>query len=205
MKLVDLRGNKIGKGAIRILAEALERAERVRHVYVHAGGKIEALGSAKWAAPRDGSSTVQPDSKGVETICVVDIRDNKPEQTSFPYELNTVENSPGLSMNPASNVPGSFNPLQLLEQSGVPKRNALANSHSEPTLRKKDKEKGKLGKSVSGIANEMEMKISEAEKKKAKMKAHTDRLMALKEAQWQGRAGVYYCVLWCIILWCLWC
>ena len=35
LRLVDLRGNKIGKGAIRILAEALERAERVRHVYVH--------------------------------------------------------------------------------------------------------------------------------------------------------------------------
>jgi len=42
-----------GKGAIRILAEALERSERVRHVYVHAGGKIEALGTAtRWANPR---------------------------------------------------------------------------------------------------------------------------------------------------------
>lgn len=72
LRLVDLRGNKIGKyfifyelekeqyrivfsgkGAIRVLAEALERSERVRHVYVHAGGKIEALGNAsRWANPR---------------------------------------------------------------------------------------------------------------------------------------------------------
>ena len=35
------------------MAEALERSERVRHVYVHAGGKIEALGTAgRWANPR---------------------------------------------------------------------------------------------------------------------------------------------------------
>ena len=54
--MVDLRGNKIGKGAIRVLAEALERSERVRHVYVHAGGKIEALGAGRWANPRGASN-----------------------------------------------------------------------------------------------------------------------------------------------------
>ena len=52
LRMIDLRGNKIGKGAVRILAEALERSERVRHVYVHAGGKIEALGASRWAKPR---------------------------------------------------------------------------------------------------------------------------------------------------------
>eukprot|EP01034_Spumella_vulgaris_P025554 gene25554-32024_t len=55
LRLVDLRGNKI--------AEALERSERVRHVYVHAGGKIEALGaqvvddSSRWAAARNADGT----------------------------------------------------------------------------------------------------------------------------------------------------
>lgn len=39
------------------MAEALERSERVRHVYVHAGGKIEALGTAgRWANPRGGAA-----------------------------------------------------------------------------------------------------------------------------------------------------
>jgi len=111
LRLIDLRGNKIGKGAIRVLAEALERSERVRHVYVHAGGKIEALGASRWAAPRnnDGNNTfsknltnnnsnnsgeIMNENKNngtVETICVVDIRDNHPEQTSFPYELEKIE------------------------------------------------------------------------------------------------------------------
>lgn len=45
LKQVDLRGNKISKTGIRIIIEALERSDRVRHVYDHAGGKIEALGA----------------------------------------------------------------------------------------------------------------------------------------------------------------
>ena len=103
------------------MAEALERSERVRHVYVHAGGKIEALGNAgRWANPRaaDGSGThshirnnkqfiyltlhafyfvrveegdeSSTKASTVETVCVVDIRDNTPESTSFPYELDKV-------------------------------------------------------------------------------------------------------------------
>lgn len=89
---------------IRTIAEALDRSERVRHVYVHAGGKVEALGTGVWAAPRTGTTggagdsspsdrnTIQqgveasPVSNGaetvplvtVETICVVDLRENTP-------------------------------------------------------------------------------------------------------------------------------
>lgn len=102
LKLIDLRGNKIGKGAIRVLAEALERSERVRHVYVHAQGKIEALGAGRWAAPRtDGANNANKspeemmnehkNAATVETVCVVDVRDNTPGETSFPYELQKVE------------------------------------------------------------------------------------------------------------------
>ena len=99
LRLVDLRGNKIGKGAIRILAEALERAERVRHVYVHAGGKIEALGtsSASRAAGQGtedlegGDANAQRNAVNVETICVVDVRDNNPQEAQAAYELLTME------------------------------------------------------------------------------------------------------------------
>lgn len=101
LRVIDLRGNKIGQGAQRVLAEALERSERVRHVYVHAGGKIEALGAGKWAAPRSetlsnanrSAEEVRAEHQNaatVETVCVVDCRDNNPEQTSFPHELERV-------------------------------------------------------------------------------------------------------------------
>ena len=77
LKTIDLRENKIGKNGIRGLAEALERAERVRHVYVHAGGKIEALGTGMWAAPRDGEGNEgATPTVTVETVCVLDVRDN---------------------------------------------------------------------------------------------------------------------------------
>ena len=41
LALLDLRGNEISRNGIVLLAEALERSDRTRHVYVHAGGKIE--------------------------------------------------------------------------------------------------------------------------------------------------------------------
>ncbi len=58
--------------------------ERVRHVYVHAGGKIEALGTGLWAAPRGAAGAVGDivETAGgtgmmtVETVCAVDVRDN---------------------------------------------------------------------------------------------------------------------------------
>lgn len=74
---IDLRGNRMTPHGIRILAEALERSERVRHVYVHAAGKVEALGIAKWTPvnPPDGATTAEF-SASVETVCCVDCRDN---------------------------------------------------------------------------------------------------------------------------------
>jgi hypothetical protein len=45
LKHIDLRKNRIGDDGVRVLAEALERNPRMKHVYVHAGGKIEALGA----------------------------------------------------------------------------------------------------------------------------------------------------------------
>ena len=69
------------------IAEALERSARVRHVYVHAGGKIEALGTATedWSngAPDAGSA----DMMAVTTICTVDCRDNAPSANQLEVEL----------------------------------------------------------------------------------------------------------------------
>lgn len=62
-------------------AQALERSERVRHVYVHAGGKIEALGTGMWAAPRGTVPSADNQNAGsmmtVETVCALDVRDQK--------------------------------------------------------------------------------------------------------------------------------
>lgn len=86
---IDLRKNRIGRKGMKLIVEALERSTRVRHVYVHAGGKIEALG-------RDQADDNKPNppltsSKGkVNTVCIVDIRDNKKPEDSklFKEELS---------------------------------------------------------------------------------------------------------------------
>ena len=77
LRTVDLRENNVGKSGVRGVAESLERAGRVRHVYVHAGGKIEALGTGTWAAPRGGADGAGAAPQvTVETVCVVDVREN---------------------------------------------------------------------------------------------------------------------------------
>lgn len=82
LRSVDLRGNKISNNGVRALAEALERCPRVRHVYVHAGNKIEALGTEMTSEEQDeeeeeeGTTTK---TMAVTTICAVDARNNNPE------------------------------------------------------------------------------------------------------------------------------
>ena len=91
LQVVDLRDNRIGDVGVRNLAESLERSGRVRHVYVHAGGKIEALGAVvdeRWARGRggDGSTedgeTVSTEAPmmAVSTVCTVDVRNNSNNQ-----------------------------------------------------------------------------------------------------------------------------
>lgn len=105
LRLVDLRGNKIGPGAIRILAEALERAERVKHVYVHQGGKIEALGT-NTNTSKEANAVVT-----VETVCVVDIRDNTPQSGTDAELSSTNGKLPGSKSMP-SFTPGGMVSLQ---------------------------------------------------------------------------------------------
>ncbi len=188
LRLVDLRGNKIGKGAIRVLAEALERSERVRHVYVHAGGKIEALGAgndgSRWANPRDAAAAAKTGKssdqvangqlaatkENVVTVCVVDIRDNAPEATSFPYELTQVGGGEA-----AAKTDGSFKPQKLLDSVGVPRKNQLESS--PPKSRPKKGAKNLLSKSlmrstssVNASGEDQQALLSELERKKLKLK-----------------------------------
>eukprot|EP01038_Epipyxis_sp_PR26KG_P009467 gene9467-12754_t len=184
LKLVDLRGNKIGKGAIHILAEALRRSERVRHVYVHAGGKIEALGAGRWANPRDGgpmksAAEIAAETKGVngtvETVCVVDIRDNNPENTSFPYELNKIDQP--------------FQPITLLDTNNkIPGKDQLLHSNTSPSKKHK---KIVLNKNTKSIKQNGENNgySSEIDKKKTKLKDHEEKLLSLREASWNGRSA----------------
>lgn len=73
LSVIDLRSNRISRKGIKLLVEALERSPRVRHVHVHAGGKIEAFGI---------TNDVGEDNKGM-TVCIVDVRDNlKPDDSN---------------------------------------------------------------------------------------------------------------------------
>ena len=204
LRLVDLRGNKIGKGAIRILAEALERAERVRHVYVHAGGKIEALGTTG-GRPGPDTEGLERDLRGsavnVETICVVDVRDNNPAEAQAAYELLTQDAKfeAGFSTegDRRRGEPPRFAPLMLLEGGAGTTKGGWDSSTVVPstllsgtsakegtaaTLPGKKKKKSK--KSAAGGEGE-----SDTEKRKNKAKLHEDKILALKEQLWQGRAG----------------
>lgn len=186
LRMIDLRGNKIGKGAIRILAEALERSERVRHVYVHAGGKIEALGSSRWAAPRkEGAPEETADNLKstvtVETICVVDCRDNTVETPSI-YEGSGPLTEAGVS--------STFAPSQLLEPTGAPSSENLPaasqhrpneNSKSTSNVISSSGPKNKNGKKL------LKKSASSSDVKSAAKPSYGDSLQKLKEGAWNGR------------------
>jgi hypothetical protein len=82
IKFIDLRENNIGVFGIKAIAEALERSERVQKVFVHPGGKIEAMGST------ESSNTSESAAMAVSTVCVVDIRDNRPKDAGLTAGLS---------------------------------------------------------------------------------------------------------------------
>jgi chromosome segregation ATPase len=149
LRLIDLRGNKIGKGAIRILAEALERSERVRHVYVHAGGKIEALGAGRWNSNTAGINALKTGGDSdlgtsgaldpklmvtVETVCVVDVRDNNPKSAMPSYELMEIADhhsnngTGGANRTASPERDGGFRPVHLLASTNAPPRGVVSNA-----------------------------------------------------------------------------
>jgi myosin protein heavy chain len=172
LRLVDLRGNKIGKSAIRILAEALERSERVRHVYVHAGGKIEALGTGKWATKTratigstvDDNYSLESSAKqpvNVETICVVDIRDNNPAAATSLLDMDSsLDNVTSTSLIEASQGSSNYTPAVMLESSGAPPRSAHSNKRQQQTSEKTPHQNNSTNKTSP---SKMEKKISKTE------------------------------------------
>ncbi len=101
LRFIDLRENRISKQGIQVLADALERSNRVRHVYIHESRKIEAMGTdiqelsgggegwghhEKAAATKSNVPLVK-----VETVCVVDIRSNNEPQGQNRTARNIVK------------------------------------------------------------------------------------------------------------------
>jgi len=192
LRLVDLRANKISKSAIRIIAEALERAERVRHVYVHAGGKIEALGTGKWAKSRstllNTSTSIEDREEGdtakqtmnVETVCVVDIRDNVPAKASLPFDPSMADFTQSESVDSSLK---SFSPKKMLESTGAPPRSANG-TRSEPNLSTVSKTPAKSIQVTQTHSVPLKADIKKKQKKIRKKKE-----LAIKESSWQGRMG----------------
>ncbi|KAL3770514.1 hypothetical protein ACHAWO_002231 [Cyclotella atomus] len=88
IKLIDLRENNIGMIGIKAIAEALERSERVQKVFVHPGGKIEAMGATE-------SSSASGAAMDVATVCVVDVRDNHPTEKALAQKRDKPPSSGG--------------------------------------------------------------------------------------------------------------
>lgn len=184
LRMIDLRGNKIGKGAIRVLAEALERSERVRHVYVHAGGKIEALGAGKWAPKPESDEPVDPKLMvTVETVCVVDVRENNPELIETPYELQTFDNPNNKSKGKGEGEE-KFNATDLLKSTNQPNKGVLA----EVPKKKKEKALGKANAKRTSQEEPTPAQLAKMEKQ-ARQTLMEERALEAKEAAWQGRAG----------------
>ena len=193
LRTIDLRENKIGKNGIRGLAEALERAERVRHVYVHAGGKIEALGTGMWAAPRDGGDDDQgaTPTVTVETVCVLDVRDNDSNSRHEPMLDDTMG--------------GASNPVSVPETRGRGGRDSSkkwaekssSNNKGSKTRRVKEVGSSKKGKrSQTAPSNKRSKDAKEKRQKRQRElverrmeKQRIKRENKKKEDGWQGRAG----------------
>jgi len=188
LRSVDLRGNRVGKQGLRTIAEALERSARVRHVYVHAGGKIEALGTGRWANPRPGDADAEARAAPlvtVETVCVVDVRENTPSDAAPPDDLsnNGMEDS---GMQPERN---------MLQAASNVTQAALPNStqgEGKPSKLKVGGQ-GKKKKESSAPLSAKEESLRAAER--AREKAHREKLRQEEqrardaEARWEGRAG----------------
>ena len=81
---VDLRNNFISSTGLKILAEALEHNARVRHVFVHGNGRIEALGTVGGGAGNGDDSSWENESNGdsiedvvIDTVITVHVGDQK--------------------------------------------------------------------------------------------------------------------------------
>ncbi|GLD95331.1 hypothetical protein PINS_up003975 [Pythium insidiosum] len=191
---VDLRGNHINKEGIKVLAEALERNERAKHVYVHAGGKIEALGttstpasmvnahimSSAVGAPPVGSSTALI---GVETICVVDVRDQSPDPLESTHLLDLLDAAHEGKMGAVASSSTAGGPTSALKLKIKEANSGLTSTGPQSNL---EKESGRLFSRVRPISAAT---LKKQREKLQKKKQDEVKRNARKEAEWHGRAG----------------
>ncbi|CEG43669.1 Leucine-rich repeat, ribonuclease inhibitor subtype [Plasmopara halstedii] len=192
LRHVDLRNNHIGRDGIKVLAEALERNERIKHVYVHVSGKIEALGTTS-RAPQNASVNAQisnaatfgtSDSSqalliNVETVCVVDVRDqNKIDSNEISLNLCTdIANDPRITAGAA--VSGSSLKLKLTGITGD-----LGSSKSSNVDRGSKNLFLRRPLSSAALKRQRERFALDRKKRQDEVKRQ-----ARKEADWAGRSG----------------
>jgi hypothetical protein len=78
LEVVDLSHNHISRNGIKVIVEALERSPRVQRVFVHVGGKVEALGQ------------IQDKGNTTDTVCIVDLRNNSKKDEAHKIEGDLV-------------------------------------------------------------------------------------------------------------------
>jgi len=195
LRLVDLRGNFITKDGVKVLAEALERHPRTKHVYVHAGGKIEALGTTAGDTGSSGSSMASmlsptasatgsvganPALIGVETVCVVDVRDQKEPEGSDSAQMFAADlddalelSTPAFSGQMTTAGPGSAFKLKMTALGSA----ADDRESSNRLFARRPLSAATLKKQREKLAAQRRKKLEDA------------RALAKKEAEWAGRAG----------------
>lgn len=152
LRVVDLRGNMVSRSGIRALAEALERNDKVRHVYVHAGGKVEALGTGGAEQSKPPTQAPAP-MLTVETVCVVDVRENVPPGKTKADDLAGLKPSPAAALPTASGARnGGEKPVPSQHKlSTSPARNSkAAELERRDRLRAEKEEQVKLAKREMG-------------------------------------------------------
>mmetsp|Transcript_7462 Transcript_7462/g.11099 ORF Transcript_7462/g.11099 Transcript_7462/m.11099 type:complete len:1051 (-) Transcript_7462:52-3204(-) len=192
LRHVDLRGNLISRAGIKIIAEALERSTRVKHVYVHAGGKIEAIGTSERTSSDanyhknseksyDGGSQMDSNANAplvsVETVCVVDVRENSQDKNNLGknHELE----------------------FELSERSYNERKTQAENMFSVGKLaasinKKGDGIGGTCDKThINGRAEKEDTTIQliREKRKESKQRKAAQHQQVLREQGWMGRAG----------------
>lgn len=197
LRTVDLRGNRVGRPGLRAIAEALERSERVRHVYVHAGGKIEALGTgAGGGAPKSHSDDLVGGGGDagpmvtVETVCVVDIRENNPPEDILGNRIEVADKG-GVRVDVGKASPFNPNLLPGVQGGGGGVNTSLDSAGSVAKGGTKESKSGGKHGSKSRKKSEERLARQERERKKqAKiLQDRIDRENMVKEQGWAGRAG----------------
>ncbi|KAE8915102.1 hypothetical protein PF003_g507 [Phytophthora fragariae] len=206
LRQVDLRNNQIGKDGIKVLAEALERNDRIKHVYVHAGGKIEALGTTSpasqaaivnaqisSAAALGSSGSTHASLIGVETVCVVDVREQTETDTSSASKSLLIDFADDARVSGAtvqSSTGVGPNSALKLKLSGIG-GDAGSNGMKSSAANDRDSSNRLFSRrplSATALKRQRERLTLERKKRQEEAKRQ-----ARKEAEWAGRSGGMEC------------